>query len=108
MLFYAKLFYCLQILCLMVASYRIQTFTVQGTLQVSSSQKSTEAYILTLPGKCLDVSELVNKKKKFRNRGGREGALYAMQELAKDGMGELKEKKSKGSVKVNKCFVVRY
>ena len=63
--------------------------------------KTTEAFVLTLPGKCLDVSTLVNIKKKFRNRGGREGALYAMRQLAKDGMGELKEKKNKGSVKVN-------
>lgn len=63
--------------------------------QASLAPKLTEAYILTLPGKCLDVSTLVNIKKKFRNRGGREGALRAMRQLEKDGMGELKEKRTK-------------
>jgi len=60
--------------------------------------------VLTLPGQHLDVSLLVIKKKKFRTRGGREGALEAMKKLEQKGMGKLVLKKSKGSIKV--CSVV--
>ena len=62
--------------------------------------KSTEAFVLTLPGISLDVSLLVNKKKKFRTRGGREGDIQATKALEEDGMGKLVPKKTKGSVKV--------
>ena len=51
-----------------------------------------EASTLTL--KCLDVSTLVNKDKKYRNRGGRNGTMIAMNQLEKDGLGTLKEKSS--------------
>ena len=61
---------------------------------------SNEAFVLTLLGKSLDVSQLVNKKKKFRSRGGRDGAMQAMQELERDDSGKLVLKKSKGSIKV--------
>ena len=64
------------------------------------TQQSNEAFVLTLPGKKLDVSWLVNRKKKFRSRGGRDGALDAMRQLELDGMGKLVLKKSKGSIKV--------
>ena len=40
----------------------------------SGVTESNESFVLTLIGKCLDVSGLVNKKKKFRFRarqGGR-------------------------------------
>ena len=40
-------------------------------------------------GKKLDVSLLVNRKKKFRTRGGCDGALDAMRQLETDGMGKL-------------------
>jgi hypothetical protein len=60
---------------------------------------SNEAFVLTLPGKSLDVSLLVNKKKKFRSRGGREGALQTMQQLEEEGLGRLVPKKAKGSIK---------
>lgn len=48
----------------------------------------------------MDVSFLVNQKKKFRNRGGREGALQAIENLQNAGIGKLAVKKSKGSVTV--------
>ena len=60
--------------------------------------------MLTLPGKCLDVSHLVNKKKKFRSRGGREGALNAMKKLEENKLGKLAVKTGKGSIKV--CFIL--
>ena len=63
-------------------------------------QHSNEAFLLTLPGKVLDISWLVNKKKKFRSRGGREAAMDAAKQLEKDGMGKLIPKKNKGTVKV--------
>ena len=62
--------------------------------------QSNEAFVLLLPGKQLDVSFLVNQKKKFRSRGGREGALQAMKNLENSGIGTLAVKKSKGSIKV--------
>ena len=49
----------------------------------------------------LDVSHLVNIKK-FRHRGGKDGALSAMKTLEKDNLGKLVPKKAKGSVKVCK------
>ncbi len=61
--------------------------------------------MLTIPGKSLDVSFLVNKKKKFRTRGGRDGALDAMRRLEENGMGKLVVKKSKGSIKVCSVYV---
>lgn len=60
-----------------------------------------EAFVLTLPGGVLDVSFLVNKKKKFRSKGGRDGAIGTMQKLEKDGLGKLVMKKSKGTIKVS-------
>ena len=43
---------------------------------------------------------LVNKKNKFRFRGGKEGALKAMKQLEESELGKLIINKSKGSVKV--------
>lgn len=59
-----------------------------------------EQFVLTMPGKIFDVSYIVNKKKWFRKRGGRDGAILTMQNLQKDGLGELKEKYNSGSHKV--------
>ena len=66
---------------------------------------SNESFVLLLPGRQLDVSSLVNKKKKFRNRGGRDGALSAMRKLEENGLGKLVVKQSKGSIKVSVSFV---
>ena len=62
---------------------------------------SNESFVLTLPGKCLDVSIICNKRKKFWKRGGIDGALEAMKRLEKAGLGDLTLKSSKGSVKVS-------
>ena len=67
---------------------------------MSSGMQLNEAFVLLLLGKQLDVSFLVNQKKKFRSRGGRDGALKAMKNLEKSGIGKLVVKKSKGSIKV--------
>lgn len=64
-------------------------------------QLGNEAFVLTLPGDVLDVSLLVNKQKKFRTRNGRDGALAAMKNLEKDGLGKLVVKSSKGTVTVS-------
>ena len=69
-------------------------------MSVRQGNASNEAYALLLPGKQFDVSQLVNKKK-FRSRGGREGALSAMRNLERNGIGNLVLKTSKGSVKVD-------
>ena len=55
---------------------------------------------MSLPGEVLDISVLVNKKKKFRSKGGRDGAMAAMRQLEEEGLGELVLKKSKGLIKV--------
>ena len=68
-------------------------------------QESTEALILGLPGESLDVSYWVHKKRRFRHRGGIEGALQAMKNLQEIGMGKLEQKKGKGSMKV--CLFLR-
>lgn len=44
-------------------------------------QRSNETFVLSLPGKRLDVSLLVNKKRKFRTRGECDGALDAMKQM---------------------------
>ena len=54
---------------------------------------SNEGFVLSLPGNLLDVSTLVNKKKKFRNRGGRDAAMAAMKNLEGEGLGKLILKK---------------
>ena len=58
-------------------------------------------YLLFRDSSYLDVSTLVNKKKKFWYRGGKDGALNAMKNLEKSGLGKLVVKKSKGSIKVS-------
>ena len=77
--------------------------TTSSSLRPKSS--SNESFVLLLPGRQLDVSSLVNKRKKFRNRGGRDGALLAMKKLEENGLGKLVVKQSKGSVKVSVKFV---
>ncbi len=76
----------------------------QGRVPVAVGGKSNEAFCLTLPGNLLDVSKLLNKEKKFRHRGNKEGALQAMRNLQEDGLGNLEEKQAKGSVKVGMCM----
>ena len=75
--------------------------TAAAPITSGSSSLSNEAFVLQLPGKTLDVSLLVNAKKKFRNRGGKEGAMKAMKQLEENGLGRLVVKKSKGSLKVS-------
>ena len=58
-------------------------------------QHSNEAFVLTLLGKHLDISWLVNKKKKFRRRCGQEAAMEAMKQLEKDGMELVPKTKAK-------------
>lgn len=52
-------------------------------------------------------NSVVNKKKKFRCRGGRDGALAAMKNLEKDGLGTLQVKSSKGTVKVSQLYLLQ-
>lgn len=77
--------------------------TIKGSVEV---EQSNEAFVLALPGKCLDVSHLVNKQEKFCNRGEKEGALQAMRNLQEKGIGTLRVKET-GSVKVC-CILVQF
>ena len=52
-------------------------------------QESTEALVLCLPGESLDVSYWVHKKRKFRHRGGIEGAVQAMKTSRRMAWGSL-------------------
>ncbi len=56
---------------------------------------------MPLPGNLLDVSTLVNKRKKIRNRGGRDAAMAAMKNLEGQGLGKHILKKIEGSMKVH-------
>jgi len=49
---------------------------------------STASYCLLLPGTILNLSSLLAQKK-FRYKGGKEGALAAMKVLASEGLGKL-------------------
>ena len=51
-------------------------------------REHNEAFVLTLPWKHLNISWLINKKKKFRSRGSQEAAMYAMKQLAEQKSGE--------------------
>ena len=90
--------------CVMLSAYCnhiILTSKLSGPVASKTMKKpSNEAYILLLAGKQIDVSYQVNNKKRFRTRGGREGALQAMENLQDAGIGKLAVKKSRGSVKV--------
>ena len=58
-------------------------------------------YCLTLPGKKLYLTPLLEKKK-FRRRGNKEGALAAFYQLGKESLGKLLELQgSKGASKVS-------
>ena len=59
------------------------------TVSKSSVSTSIEAFCLLLPGKNLVLSDLLLGKK-FRNRGGKVGALKAFRNLENDGFGALK------------------
>ena len=65
-----------------------------GSVVTSPSLQGNEGYILTLPGKSLDVSALVNKKKKFHSCGGKEGALAAMKKFRGIWIGKAHSKKN--------------
>ena len=54
---------------------------------------STAAYCLLLTGVTLDLSSLLSSKK-FRTKGGKEGALAAMRLLQSDGLGTLTGQKA--------------
>ena len=48
--------------------------------------RSTAAFMLTLPGKVLDISAL-NSQHKFRHRGKKQGAVVAIEHLEEFGLG---------------------
>ena len=62
--------------------------TVSGDIVVE-----TAAFVLTLPGKILDISTL-NSNHKFRGYGNKDGAVAAIKDLEKSGLGEVIEKKA--------------
>lgn len=54
-------------------------------------RQSIEQFCLMLPGKVLDLSQLLTAKK-FHNRGNKQGALTAFKTLETDELGNLEEK----------------
>ena len=56
----------------------------------STDKQSNEKFVLLLPGKTLNLSDLLAAKK-FRSRGGRAAALEAMTNLQADGLGVLQD-----------------
>lgn len=59
-----------------------------NTVSTVSKSGSVAAYCLLLPGKVLNLSALLQAKK-FRGKGNKEGAVAAMEELHKAGLGKL-------------------
>ena len=54
----------------------------------ASKSGSVAAFCLLLPGKVLNLSALLQAKK-FRGKGNKEGAVAALEELHKAGLGKL-------------------
>ena len=61
----------------------------------------TAAFMLTLPGKVLDISAL-NSQHKFRDRGKKQGAVDAIEHLQEVGLGVVhKERATRGTAMVS-------
>ena len=58
---------------------------------------STAAFILTLPGKVLDISAL-NSQHKFRDRGKKQGAVDAIEHLEEAGLGIIHKERATAMV----------
>ena len=54
---------------------------------------SNAAFTLLLPGRALDLSNLLANKK-FRPQGTKDGALAAMKKLESSGLGKIKKKEA--------------
>ena len=66
-----------------------------------NSIHGTAAYMLTLPGRVLDISAL-NSQHKFRDRGKKQGAVDAIQHLEEAGLGVVhKERATRGTALVS-------
>ena len=73
--------------------------------QAIPSSLATASFCLTLPGKKLHLSSLLQSKK-FRNKRNREGALAAFQQLKSAGLGEIQEdERHRGTTTVCSCNV---
>lgn len=67
--------------------------------------KTTEGFCLTLP-ELMWMSLYFSRRKKFRGKGNKEGALQAVRNLQEDGLGQLKEKEHKSKTdKTNKSSI---
>ena len=76
-------------------------------ITASSNPSSTASYCLTLPGKQLVLSTLLQAKK-FRARGNKDGAVAAFRELDKAGLGTLEEKgMQRGTGAVSACICLQ-
>ena len=69
--------------------------TIEESVEV---EPSNEAFVLALPGKCLDVSHLVNKRKKFCNKWER-GCTSGNEKFARKRNRNLARKKGNGFCK---------
>ena len=70
----------------------LKQFLDQVKEQPKDEVTKTATYVLTLPGKVLDISEL-NSKHKFRKYGNKPRAVAAIKQLEGKGLGEVIEKK---------------
>ena len=69
----------------------IVIFSADRTNTPLQQKQSIEQFCLMLPGKVLDLSQLLIAKK-FRKRGNKQGALTAFKMLEADELGNLEEK----------------
>lgn len=76
--------------------------SIIGLTTINNTKDTNEKIILTEKGTCLDVSNMVNIKKKFRRtKATVDGVIASMKQLEEDGIGHLTPKKPKGKVKPN-------
>ena len=72
-----------------------------GSIGKGTQLHDTASFILTLPGKILDISAL-NSQHKFRDRGKKQGAVDAIEHLEEAGLGIVhRERATRGTALVS-------
>lgn len=81
---------CHFLLCALTCTAAKEQASLDSSVVLKKTEQSIEAYCLLLPGKSLNLSELLHAKK-FRGRGNKDGALLAFRQLETAGLGYLEE-----------------
>jgi hypothetical protein len=89
---------------IIIHAFILQTAQTEDPVQHKGGKRkeklTDEGLVLLQAGRKIDVSLMVTTKRKFRGRGGKDGAMAAMRTLQKDGLGKLVNKETSGTVPV--------